>query len=70
SIFNTFFYYCVLVAFWVVLGHVAVRAFYLIGRTRILSWVMLTGHIYFMMVATHLLGRFYYKYQEKLNWDV
>jgi hypothetical protein len=54
----------------VVLGHVAVRAFYLIGRTRILSWVMLTGHIYFMMVATHLLGRFYYKYQEKLNWDV
>jgi hypothetical protein len=70
SIFSTFFYYCVLVASLVVLGHVAVKAFYMIRQTRIMSWVMLTGHIYFMMVAAHLLGRFYYKYQEKLNWDV
>lgn len=70
SIVSTFLPYCVMVAFLVVLGHIAVKAFYLLNQTRALSWVMLTGHIYFLMVAAHSLGRFYFKYQEKLNWDV
>jgi hypothetical protein len=26
--------------------------------------------IYLMLVGAHLLGRFYFRYQEKLNWDV
>jgi predicted Zn finger-like uncharacterized protein len=30
----------------------------------------LTGFIYLAMIGAHILGRFYYKYQEKLNWDV
>ena len=28
------------------------------------------ANFYFMMVIAHLLGRFYYQYQEKLNWEV
>jgi hypothetical protein len=29
-----------------------------------------TGFIYLSMIGAHILGRFYYKYKEKLNWDV
>jgi len=29
-----------------------------------------TGFIYLAMIGAHILGRFYYKYQEKLNWEV
>jgi hypothetical protein len=29
-----------------------------------------TGFIYLAMTGAHILGRFYYKYQEKLNWEV
>jgi hypothetical protein len=27
-------------------------------------------NIYLMLVAAHLLGRFYWKYEERLNWEV
>lgn len=30
----------------------------------------LTGFIYLAMIGAHILGRFYCKYQEKLNWEV
>jgi hypothetical protein len=26
--------------------------------------------MYILLVVAHLLGRFYWRYQEKLNWDV
>jgi len=29
-----------------------------------------TGFIYLAMTGAHILGRFYYKYKEKLNWEV
>jgi len=27
------------------------------------------GFYYLLLVAGHLLGRFYFRYQDKLNWD-
>jgi hypothetical protein len=70
SIFSTLFHYCGLVAVLIILSFAAVKAFILLRESAVMSWVMLTAHIYFLMVAAHLLGRFYYKCQEKLNWDV
>ena len=39
-------------------------------RSKILAYVCIAGFYYLLLVAGHLLGRFYFRYQEKLNWDV
>jgi hypothetical protein len=36
----------------------------------VLSPLVQAIELYLAMMAAHLLGRFYFKYQEKLNWDV
>jgi len=36
----------------------------------VLSPLVRAVALYLTMIAAHLLGRFYFKYQEKLNWDV
>jgi len=69
SIFSTFFIYCGLV---LILGTVAMTVIVL---PRMLSgkWaVFVSGYfvMYILLVVAHLLGRFYWRYQEKLNWDV
>jgi len=44
------------------------------GIYTIIIWIIIYGSgiidFYMMMVIAHLLGRFFYKYQEKLNWEV
>jgi phage FluMu protein Com len=69
SIFSTFFTYCGLI---LILGAVAMTV---ITLPRMLSgkWaVFVSGYLvmYILLVVAHLLGRFYWRYQEKLNWDV
>jgi hypothetical protein len=32
--------------------------------------LMLAGFVWLLLVAAHLLGRFYWLYKEKLNWEV
>ena len=36
----------------------------------ILSGVFYVISLYAVFVVAHLLGRFYWRYQEKLNWEV
>jgi hypothetical protein len=73
SIFNSFFQYCGLVLLFCGLGVVAVVIALILQRFRI-SWVLAyllsILFVYLLMVSAHLLGRFYWKYQERLNWDV
>jgi DNA-directed RNA polymerase subunit RPC12/RpoP len=40
------------------------------GQAGLLLYLPRTFGIYLMLVGSHLLGRFYWKYQEKLNWEV
>jgi ribosomal protein S27E len=70
SIFRTFFPYCGLIL--ILCGPCA-----LIGKmlsssppSLILSFILFAVFVYTTMVAAHLLGRFYWRYEEKLNWDL
>ncbi len=73
SIFITFFQYCGLV---LMLGAVAL-VIYAVNKiqldnwfARVLDFFIYSGQIYLALVVAHLLGRFYWMYQEKLNWEV
>jgi len=70
SIFRTFFPYCGLIL--ILCGPCA-----LIDKMQsssppslILSFIFFAVFVYTTMVAAHLLGRFYWRYEEKLNWEV
>jgi len=32
-------------------------------------WLVLPVHIYSLMISAHLLGRFFFRYEERLNWE-
>ncbi len=74
SIFSTLFQYCGLM----VLIAAIVFLYVLTGKflpsnpyvRMVLSPFVQAVELYLAMVAAHLLGRFYFKYQEKLNWEV
>jgi len=75
SIFSTFFPYFGLVLFYYALSSVLVVAIILLQReilpqSQILLFVFKVINIYLLLIAAHLLGRFYWRYQEKLNWEV
>jgi len=70
SISKTFWPYCGLVLFFIaaglligVLGWKAGESVYLVILARCVGF-------YLLFVAAHLLGRFYWKYQDKLKWEV
>ncbi len=70
SIFGTFFQYCALTILFAGIGLLFRKA-----KLGLLEGVLLYHlwrllMLYLLMVAAHLLGRFFFKYQEKLNWDV
>lgn len=70
SIFSTFFQYCGLVILLISLSF----AFIKIASPLTQSWISRRlfniVFIYLLMVLAHLLGRFYWRYQEKLYWEV
>ena len=73
SIFSTFFQYCGLLLLFCGLGVLSVIIMLILRQSRISSLLFYVLHIFFiylLMVASHLLGRFYWKYLEKLNWEV
>jgi len=41
-----------------------------IANSLVLKICLEAFHIYFLMVFSHILGRFFFKYQKKLNWEV
>jgi len=76
SIFSTFVPYCVLVLLLCVLWTpmILMRRFIVTevisGRPGLFLYLPGAVKIYLMLVAAHLLGRFYWRYQDKLRWDV
>jgi len=76
SILRTFIPYCGLILLISLLGLPAIlmRKFVvtevLSGRAGIHLNLIGAINIYLMLVAAHLLGRFYWKYEEKLDWEV
>jgi len=74
SIFSSFFQYCGLVVLIGAIVFLYVQTTKLLPDNfflRIALYPLVKGaELYLAMIAAHLLGRFYFKYQEKLNWDV
>lgn len=71
SIASTFFQYCGLVVFFSGLYFLRILILSVGQRWGILANVMSNiVLIWLLLVTAHLLGRFYWRYQEKLNWEV
>jgi hypothetical protein len=70
SIFSTFFLYCGLVVFCYALFILIAGAGYFLLRSWVLGYIFLFVCSYQALIGAHLLGRFYWKYQDKLNWEV
>jgi DNA-directed RNA polymerase subunit RPC12/RpoP len=76
SIFKTFVPYCGLILLlyilWVPI--MLIREFILneafLERVGLFIYLPKAVYIYLLLVAAHLLGRFYWKYEEKLDWNV
>jgi phage FluMu protein Com len=72
SIFSTFLQYCglVLILAVVVLPTVAVSGMRPDTQVaRILGFIVYPVQIYLALVIAHLLGRFYWRHQDRLNWE-
>jgi hypothetical protein len=74
SIFSAFFQYCGLVVLIGAIVFLYIQTIKLFPDDfflrMVLSPLIQAVELYLAMMAMHLLGRFYFKYQEKLNWDV
>ena len=70
SMLNVFLPYCGLVLlFFVVCGIIAI-ILVIMPRSLIISYILSAICIYVTIVMSHVLGRFCYKYRERLNWEV
>jgi hypothetical protein len=71
SILSTFLQYCGLVILFYGVGLLFVVALSVRPRVAILTYFFSNIlFIWLLLVSGHLLGRFYWRYQEKLNWEV
>ncbi|MBC8469590.1 MAG: hypothetical protein H8D56_08970 [Planctomycetes bacterium] len=70
SMLNVFLPYCGLVLlFFAVSGLIAIMLV-IMPQSFIISYLLSVVCIYLTMIMAHLLGRFCYKYSERLNWEV
>jgi ribosomal protein S27E len=70
SMFNVFLPYCGLVLLFFAVGGLVAIIMAIMPQSRLISYILSAVCIYLTMVMAHLLGRFCYKYKEKLNWEV
>jgi hypothetical protein len=78
SIFSTFFQYCglVLLISGIVLGFRAIPTIQTDDAQSNTVTMILLGNVFYLImlyitfVVANLLGRFYWRYEEKLNWEV
>jgi DNA-directed RNA polymerase subunit RPC12/RpoP len=75
SIFRTFFPYCAMVVALLLAGFLttiitsaALQQSFVLAL--VLDFLIRCIHPYLLLVTAHLLGRFYWRYQEKLRWEV
>lgn len=69
SVLNTLLPYSCIVAIYFGIGFLFTLAGPFWREVRELFYISIAGIFYLLLVAGHLLGRFYFKYQEKLSWD-
>ncbi|NQT02155.1 MAG: hypothetical protein HQ580_09035 [Planctomycetes bacterium] len=70
SMLNVFLPYCGLVLlFFTVSGLIAIMLV-IMPQSFIISYILSAVCIYLTMIMAHVLGRFCYKYSERLNWEV
>jgi phage FluMu protein Com len=70
SIFSTFLQYCGLIILYGLLSFLFIKTASILPQSLILGFILGIVFIYLLIVAAHLLGRFYFRYQEKLYWEV
>ncbi len=70
SIFSTLFQYLGLLFLFSLLGWLIVRIFSVTSTSVILNLLFPLAIIYLSLVTAHLLGRFYWRNQQKLRWEV
>ena len=62
--------YCGLALLFFVVGSLIAVIMAIQPRSAIIGYIFSAACVYLAMVMAHLLGRFYWRYQEKLNWEV
>ncbi len=69
SVFSTHFIYFGLV---VILWAIVLSVTFILKTLSSIWAIFLSGYfvMYILFIVAHLLGRFYWRYQEKLNWDI
>ena len=70
SILSTFFQYCGLILLFFAIGALSIISVTILPQLWFLRFFSDVTILYMAMVYAHLLGRFYWRYQEKLNWEV
>jgi DNA-directed RNA polymerase subunit RPC12/RpoP len=70
SIFRTFFPYCAMVVVFLFDPFLIAIIRSAATQSWVLSFLIRCIHLYLVLVAAHLLGRFYWRYQDKLKWDM
>jgi phage FluMu protein Com len=70
SIFRTFFPYCAIVVVFLLDGFLTIIIKFAATQSWVLSFLIDCIRLYLALVGAHLLGRFYWRYQEKLRWEV
>ncbi len=62
--------YCGLVLLFFTVGGLIAVIVSILPQSRLISYTLSAVCVYLTMVMAHLLGRFYWRNQEKLNWEV
>ncbi len=70
SISSTFFPYCGLVLLFVTPVVVIGMLYAEVQESRLWCFIIRSVVTYLVLVGAHILGRFYWRYQEKLNWNL
>ncbi len=71
SIISTFIPYCGLVILWGIIGVLITLIVMPVSGMPVLAlYLFYTAVLYLSMVAAHLLGAFFNRYEERLNWEV
>jgi hypothetical protein len=70
SIFSTFLPYAAMLTVYVTVGYFLLQAAPSPDESPVLALVLPYVGLYLSLVAAHVLGWFYYRYQDQLNWEV
>jgi DNA-directed RNA polymerase subunit RPC12/RpoP len=70
SIFSTFLPYCAMIGVFVLAGFLIAQKAPNTRGSPVLAFINYCVGIYLLMIVAHLLGWFYHRYEEELNWEV